>query len=638
MAFAAAAAFFCCTAQAQTFQPTPSYGSLSVGATSSRAALPSGTVVVVYNTGANAAYVTIGGSSVTATTSDDFVPAGGWMAFTVGSNAYLAAIETGGATALNLSGGSGLPTGGAGNGSTASVGATGSVIPGSATLGGMSVGGTMTSLTGTSNGLKIDGSAVTQSISATSLPLPTGAATAANQQVRAAGTSASFAQAVQGVTGGVAMPVSAGNLPLPSGAATAANQTGGSQKTQIVDNSGNVIASTANNLNVQCANCSGSGVSTGDEASFTAGSSLFAGAGGVYQTTPTTNALTNGQQGLFQVTANRALFSNLRNASGTEIGTPSTPVQVSIANTGANSTSVTTSAASSADTVAVPGGNTLTAADAASTFSSTNQNGQTVWTGTPTANSAVVFNVTGWSTGAFTITGTFSATVNSECTADSTALQTAGTAQWFSCSLLVPAAGTASTNIASTFTAPIESGLLPTTGYAAVRFRVPSGSYTSGTVTVTANETVNARLDHITGANFAASIGNATPHDAVLVGANSAGNLAGIVQGDTTTNINLSNSTTGTALVNGASGKKIYVTAYEFIAAGTTSFSLGWSVSTSCTSITTLAGPWPLTAQQGEALGGGLGPVIIVPAGDTLCEVSTGSSVAIGGHLQTTQF
>ena len=46
----------------------------------------------------------------------------------------------------------------------------------------------------------------TQPVSAASLPLPSGAATAANQEVTAAGTSATSAQAVQGVTGGVAMP------------------------------------------------------------------------------------------------------------------------------------------------------------------------------------------------------------------------------------------------------------------------------------------------------------------------------------------------------------------------------------------------------------------------------------------------
>jgi hypothetical protein len=199
------------------FQPTPSYASLSVGATSARVALPGGTVVVVYNTGSNAAYVTLGGAGVTAITSDDFVPAGGWMAFAVGSNAYLAAIETAGGTTLNLSGGSGLPTGaccaagGGASGSNASVGSTGSAIPGSATLGGMSVAGTMTAMPGTSNGLKVDGSAVTQPVSAASLPLPTGAATAANQ----AAVQASFGSAAPAT--GIAVGARAENAePTPA--------------------------------------------------------------------------------------------------------------------------------------------------------------------------------------------------------------------------------------------------------------------------------------------------------------------------------------------------------------------------------------------------------------------------------------
>src|SRR6202167_6826032 len=45
------------------FQPTPSYAQLTVGATSARVALPSGSVVIVYNTGANSAFVTLGGST-----------------------------------------------------------------------------------------------------------------------------------------------------------------------------------------------------------------------------------------------------------------------------------------------------------------------------------------------------------------------------------------------------------------------------------------------------------------------------------------------------------------------------------------------------------------------------------------------
>jgi hypothetical protein len=131
-----------------------------------------------------------------------------------------------------------------------------------------------------------------------------------------------------------------GTITLPTLAATSTKQSDGTQKTQIVDGAGAVIASTSNNLNVQCANCSGSGVSTADAASFTPSVSLFAGGGGFFQTTATSNALTTGQQGMFQVTSNRALFTNLRNAAGTEIGTSTTPLQVSVANTGANGTAM----------------------------------------------------------------------------------------------------------------------------------------------------------------------------------------------------------------------------------------------------------------------------------------------------------
>lgn len=45
-----------------------------------------------------------------------------------------------------------------------------------------------------------------------------------------------------------------GTVSLPTGAATSANQTNASQKTQIVDGSGNVVASTSNSLNVNVTN------------------------------------------------------------------------------------------------------------------------------------------------------------------------------------------------------------------------------------------------------------------------------------------------------------------------------------------------------------------------------------------------
>jgi hypothetical protein len=202
------------------FQPTPAYAQLAVGPTSSRVPLPSGTVVIIYNTGANPAYVTIGNSSVTATVGNDVIPVGGWMAFTVNPNSFLAAIETAGTTSLNISGGAGLPTGaggggggGGGGGSNASVESTGSPAPGSATYNGMLIGGgNMVGASGSAWGSAPTGlNVLGVNANVLSSALPTGAATAANQEVTAAGASATSAQAVQGVTGGVPMPTNSAN-------------------------------------------------------------------------------------------------------------------------------------------------------------------------------------------------------------------------------------------------------------------------------------------------------------------------------------------------------------------------------------------------------------------------------------------
>ena len=99
------------------FAPGASWAQLSVSSTSSRVLLPSGTVVIVYNTGANAAYVAIGNSGIVATTGEDYIPSGGALALTVGANTYIAGITSSSTTTLNISGGTGLPTGwGAGGG------------------------------------------------------------------------------------------------------------------------------------------------------------------------------------------------------------------------------------------------------------------------------------------------------------------------------------------------------------------------------------------------------------------------------------------------------------------------------------------------------------------------------------------
>lgn len=80
--------------------------------------------------------------------------------------------------------------------------------------------------------------------------------------------------------------------------------------------------------------------STADESTFTAGTSTTGPVAGVFN--DAVASLTTGQQGTIRSTAPRAMHTNLRNNSGTEIGTAATPVQVSLANTAANATGVLT--------------------------------------------------------------------------------------------------------------------------------------------------------------------------------------------------------------------------------------------------------------------------------------------------------
>src|SRR6185437_13000416 len=141
-----------------------------------------------------------------------------------------------------------------GSGGNAAASNTGSAVPTAADYTGFNSGGNLVGVSSSnplpitlantganSTAVKVDGSAVTQPISAASLPLPTGAATAAKQPaLGTAGTASSDVITVQGITSmtplkvdgsGVTQPVSgtffqatqpisATSLPLPSGAST----------------------------------------------------------------------------------------------------------------------------------------------------------------------------------------------------------------------------------------------------------------------------------------------------------------------------------------------------------------------------------------------------------------------------------
>lgn len=155
--------------------------------------------------------------------------------------------------------------------------------------------------------VKVDNSAVTQPVSAASLPLPTDAATSTAQTdgsqktrvtdgtndaaVKAASTAAVAADKalVVAVSPNNTIPISAASLPLPSTAATSTKQSDGSQKTQVVDGSGNVIGSTSNalDINIKSGNpttiiatqSSGSNLNTDANLKFVGGNAALTGNG-----------------------------------------------------------------------------------------------------------------------------------------------------------------------------------------------------------------------------------------------------------------------------------------------------------------------------------------------------------------------
>lgn len=99
------------------------------------------------------------------------------------------------------------------------------------------------------------------------------------------------------------LPISAASLPLPTSAATSTKQSDGSQKTQVVDGSGNVVGATSNALDIN--------IKSGN---------------------PTTIAVTQG-------TATNLKTQAENYQGGAAVGSGN-PLQVSLANTSANSTAV----------------------------------------------------------------------------------------------------------------------------------------------------------------------------------------------------------------------------------------------------------------------------------------------------------
>src|ERR1019366_3812096 len=110
---------------------------------------------------------------------------------------------------------------------------------------------------------------------------------------------------------------------------------------------------------VNCSNCTGSGVSATDNTAFSWGSAAYVPIGGFYQTTATSNPLTNGSAGAQQLTQYRAGHVNLRAASGTELGSSGSPLYIDTPAGGNLFGAVTGAIPSQSPTVGIGGGGIL---------------------------------------------------------------------------------------------------------------------------------------------------------------------------------------------------------------------------------------------------------------------------------------
>lgn len=164
----------------------------------------------------------------------------------------------------------------------------------------------------------------------------------------------------------IQIPTSAANpLPVTGSFSATTAATASASPTPVSAGTGKPLNIDLNSsLFVNCVvGCSGG---PADESAFTPGTTGIT-TGGFFQTTATNNALTTGQAGSVQMTSTRAFFINLRNAAGTEIGTAAAPVQVSLANTGANTNKLLVTP----DSVALPANQSVNVSQVAGTTAST---------------------------------------------------------------------------------------------------------------------------------------------------------------------------------------------------------------------------------------------------------------------------
>lgn len=127
---------------------------------------------------------------------------------------------------------------------------------------------------------------------------------------------------------------------------------------------------------------------------------------------------------------------------------------------------------------------------------------------------------------------------------------------------------------------------------------------------------------------------------AVQMGANSPGNMSALIQANASVPIAITSAVT-TQLVGLTAGQTIYITGYTVTTPGTGNFTLEYGTGTLCaTGTTVLTGTYefgPSASGPGVNVGGALGSLHTLPAGNALCAVTT-TAAHMNGSLSYAKF
>jgi hypothetical protein len=131
--------------------------------------------------------------------------------------------------------------------------------------------------------------------------------------------------------------------------------------------------------------------------------------------------------------------------------------------------------------------------------------------------------------------------------------------------------------------------------------------------------------------------GSAAPTTAMFAGANSSGNLTGVVACDSTAFITVSTITTAQVIAL-ASNKAIYICAVLINGGGATTAKLVSGTGTNCaTGLTALTPAFTLATGSNVSIGTGLGYLTKAPSGNALC-VTNSAAITANVLVTYTQF